>query len=842
MNILPGNMRFGAGQPVKRLEDQRLLTGKGQFIDDKPEDGALWLHVLRSPHAHAKIVSIDVKAAKDMPGVEAVYTGADLVADNVGTIPTLSVFMRPDGKPMTVPPRRLLAHEIVRFAGEPVAAVVATSRVAAQTAAEAIAVGYEVLPSVIDPVEAVKPGAPVVWPEAPDNIVAVMSYGDAAKVEEAFAKAAHTVSLDLVSQRLVPSAMEPRSTIAEVEKKTGRLILHVQSQTPGSTRDVLAEAVLKRPKESVRVLVGDIGGGFGQKTNLYPEDGIVAYAATKLSRKVRWRGDRTDEFVGGTHGRDLTSTGEFALDAKGRVLAYRVRSLGGTGAYSTGAGNIIPLVLGPFVQSGVYDLPLVHYEVKSVMTNTAPVGAYRGAGRPEGVFIVERLMDAAARQIGIDPRTIRKLNYIKPAQLPYTNAVGQIYNSGAFAHMLERASDLADWNGFSARKKAAKKKGLLYGRGLTSYIEWTGGRAHTEKVSLHATAEGRVILHSGTMAMGQGLQTTYTQMVSEALGIPMDRIDIVQGDTDLATGFGSVGSRSLFVGGTALAVSANDLIAKAREKAANELEASVEDIEYRDGMFTVVGTDKRIAVRDREGEDGARLSVDSAGEVDGPSWPNGTHICEVEIDPETGVTRVVRYITVDDVGVAVNPMLVTGQIHGGVAQGIGQALYEGVAYDAEGQLLTASYQDYCVPRADDIPPITLTLDESAPCSTNPLGAKGCGESGAIGGTPCIANGVIDALADRHQEPADTADADEGLAGDPGRQGGRSCSLRTCFRMRPSPWRRPLPLTLIGSMDSGSPSPRPRNDGEEGAYNPAPSWRRCRAGSPTSRRRSCRPGR
>src|ERR1700675_3896269 len=318
MNILPGNMRFGAGQPVKRLEDQRLLTGKGQFIDDKPEEGALGLHVLRSPHAHAKIVSIDAKAAREMPGVEAVYTGADLIADNIGTIPTLSVFMRPDGKPMTVPPRRLLAHEIVRFAGEPVAAVVATSRVAAQTAAEAIAVDYEVLPSVVDPMAATKPGAPVVWANAPDNIVAAMSYGDAAAVEAAFAKAAHVVSLDVVSQRLAPSAMEPRSTIAEVEKKTGRLLLPVQSQPPGSTRDILAEAVLKRPKESVQVLVGDIGGGFGQKTSLYPEDGMVAYAATKLNRKVRWRGDRTDEFVGGTHGRDLTSTGEFGLDAKDR--------------------------------------------------------------------------------------------------------------------------------------------------------------------------------------------------------------------------------------------------------------------------------------------------------------------------------------------------------------------------------------------------------------------------------------------------------------------------------------------------------------------------------------------
>ncbi|MGJ4956123.1 xanthine dehydrogenase family protein molybdopterin-binding subunit [Bradyrhizobium sp. HKCCYLRH2015] len=746
MNILPNNMRFGAGQPVKRLEDQRLLTGKGQFIDDKAEDGALWLYVLRSPHAHARILSIDTAAAREIAGVQAIYTGADLVADDVGTIPTLAIFKRPDGKPMTVPPRRLLAHEVVRFTGEAVAAVVAASRTIAQEAAEAIAVDYEVLPAVTDPVKALEPGAPVVWAEAPDNIVAAMSYGDAAKVEEAFSSAAHKVSLDIASQRLVPSAMEPRSTIAEIEKKTGRLLLYVQSQTPASTRDVLAEAVLKRPKESVRVLVGDIGGGFGQKTNLYPEDGIVAYAATKLGKKIRWRAERTDEFVGGTHGRDLTSTAEFALDAKGKVLAYRVRSIGATGAYSSGAANIIPLVLGPFVQTGVYDLPLVHFEVKTVMTHTAPVGAYRGAGRPEAVFIVERLFDTAARQIGIDPRAIRKANYIKPAQLPYTNAVGQVYDSGAFAHMLERASKLADWDGFNARKREAKKRGMLYGRGLTSYIEWTGGRAHTEKVSLHATSEGRVILHSGTMAMGQGLQTTYTQMISDTLGIPLDKIDVVQGDTDLATGFGSVGSRSLFVGGTAVAVSSNDLISKAREKASNLLETAVEDIEYRDGVLTVVGTDRRISLFEiAQKEQGAKLSVDSEGEVDGPSWPNGTHICEVEIDPETGISRVVRYTTVDDVGVAVNPMLVAGQIHGGVAQGIGQALYENVAYDADGQLLTATYQDYCIPRADDVPPIAVTLDDSAPCKTNPLGAKGCGESGAIGGPPCVTNGVMDAL-------------------------------------------------------------------------------------------------
>jgi aerobic carbon-monoxide dehydrogenase large subunit len=746
MNILPGNMRFGAGQPVKRLEDQRLLTGKGQFIDDKAEDGALWLYLLRSPHAHAKIVAIDTGAAAGMPGVTAIFTGADLIKDDIGAIPTLTIFKRPDGKPMTVPPRRLLAHEVIRFTGEAVAAVVATSRWLAQSAAEAIAVEYEVLPAVVDPIEATKLGAPVVWPEAPDNIVAAMSYGDAAKVEEAFASAAHKVSLDLVSQRLVPSAMEPRSTIAEVETKTGRLLLHVQSQTPGSTRDLLAESILKRPKDTVRVLVGDIGGGFGQKTSLYPEDGIVAYAAVKLNKKIRWRGERTDEFVGGTHGRDLTSTAEFALNEKGRVLAYRVRSVGATGAYMSGTANIIPLVLGPFVQTGVYDLPLVHFEVRTVMTHTAPVGAYRGAGRPEAVFIVERLFDAAARQIGMDPRAIRKTNYIKPAQLPYTNATGQVYDSGAFAHTLERATKLADWDGFGARKREAKKRGLLYGRGLTSYIEWTGGRAHNEKVSLHATAQGRVILHSGTMAMGQGLQTTYTQMIADTLGLSMDKIDVVQGDTDLATGFGSVGSRSLFVGGTAVAVSSNDLINKAREKASDLLEASAGDIEYKDGWLSVVGTDRCISLFEIAGkQDGAKLSVESEGEVDGPSWPNGTHICEVEIDPETGISHVVRYTTVDDVGVVVNPMLVTGQIHGGVAQGIGQALYEGVAYDADGQLLTATYQDYCIPRASDVPAISVTLDDSAPCRTNPLGAKGCGESGAIGGPPCVTNGVMDAL-------------------------------------------------------------------------------------------------
>lgn len=748
MNILPGNLRFGARQSVKRLEDQRLLTGKGRYIDDQPAGNALWLYVLRSPHAHANIRRCELEAAKAMPGVKAIFTGADLAGEPIGTIPTLPIFKRADGSPAVAPPRRLLAHETVRFVGEPVAAVIATSRIEAQDAAEAIIVDYQELQSVTDVKAAMQKDAPKVFAGAPDNIVAVSSYGDAAKVAEVFAKAAHVVSIDnILSQRLVPCAMEPRSTIGEVDPKTKRLIMQIQTQIPARTRDSLANDILKRAPDSIRVLVGDLGGGFGQKTGVYPEDGLVAYAATKLGKTIRWRGERSDDFVGGTHGRDLTSSAEMALDAKGRVLAYRVKSIAGTGAYLSGTGLIIPLILGPFVATGLYDLPLVHFEIQAVATHTAPLGAYRGAGRPEAVFIVERLMDAAARQLKIDPREIRKRNFVKPDQMPYKNAVGQTYDSGMFAHMLDRASTNADWDGFKARKKAAEKKGLLYGRGLASYIEWTGGNVHKETVTLQATADGRVALHSGTQAMGQGLETAYSQMVADAIGIPIDKIDVVQGDTDKALGGGSVGSRSMFVGGTAAAVASGALIAKAREKAAEHLEAGVGDIEYADGVLRVAGTDRKVGLFDlAKAEKDGVLGVNSTGEADAPTWPNGTHICELSIDPDTGHVTVERFTTVDDVGVPINPMLVTGQIHGGVAQGLGQALMEVATYDSGGQFLTATYQDYAIPRAADLPQLSVTLDDSAPCRTNPIGAKGCGESGAIGAPPCIVSGVMDALA------------------------------------------------------------------------------------------------
>ncbi|MDE2365082.1 MAG: xanthine dehydrogenase family protein, partial [Hyphomicrobiales bacterium] len=686
--------------------------------------------------------------ARATPGVAAVLTGADLVAGGVAPLPgPPPLFKRTGGADMAFAPRRLLAHETVRFVGEPVAAVVAESREAANDALEAIAVDYVELPAVTDVRAAARPGAPAVMPGAPDNIVAVHSYGDGPAVDAIFKAAAHVVSLDIMNQRLIPVALEPRSALAEIDE-AGRLVLRTQSQTPTTTRDILA-GVLGRPKESIRVLVGDIGGGFGMKTNLYPEEALVSFAAARLGRPVRWRADRIEEFLGGTHGRDLATRAELALDAQGKILAFRTSSLGNTGATAMGVGVLIPLVLSPFVASGIYHIPAAHFEIKAVMTNTAPIGAYRGAGRPEAVYIIERLMDTAARQTGLDPRDIRKINAVKPSQMPYTNPVGQIYDSGEFAALVDRISDLSDWNGFPARKKAAEAKGLLYGRGLASYIEWTGGNTLQETASVFVDADGAVTVHSATQAMGQGLETSYAQMIAAALDVPIEKVRIVQGDTDLAQGMGSVGSRSLFVGGSAVAVGAADMLDKARARAAEHLEAAVADLEYAGGRFSIVGTDRSVTLGELAGKEESRqLSVVSTAKVDGPSWPNGAHVAEVSVDPDTGTLTVERYTTIDDVGVAINPMLVQGQIHGGIAQGVGQALFEGAVYDDGGQMLSSSLMDYKLARAEDLPSFDVNLFDGAPCRTNPLGAKGCGESGTVGGTPTIVNAVVDALASR----------------------------------------------------------------------------------------------
>ena len=745
MNMLPPNLRFGARQSVTRLEDERLVTGKGRYVDDAATTDGQWLVVLRSPHAHARIVSVDGEAARAMADVVAIYSGADLVADGIGALPGLTIFKRTGGADMSLPPRRLLAHEVVRYVGEPVAAIVAQTRAAAYDAAEAVVVEYEVLPAIADLRAAAKPGAALVWPEVGDNIAAVTTYGDAAAVNAAFADAAHRVTLDLTNQRLVPMALEPRAAWAELDA-TGRLVLHAQTQTPTTTRDVLADAVLKRPKESIRVLVGDIGGGFGHKTNLFPEEALVAYVTAKTGARTQWRGERLDEFLGGTHGRDLATTAEMALDQTGRILAFRVNSLGNTGAYVTGTGLLIPLLLGPFVATGIYDIPLVFFDLKAVMTHTAPLGAYRGAGRPEAQYIIERLMDAASRQTGIEAREIRRINAVRPEQMPHKNAVGQTYDSGEFAGVLDRAEIDTDWTGYGARKGAAEAAGKLYGRGVASYIEWTGGNTLQETATLFATSDGDLVLHSATQAMGQGLETAYSQMIAAAFDLPIERVKVVQGDTDLAKGMGSVGSRSMFVGGSAVAVSSADLLAKAREKASETLEAAPQDLDYAGGRFTIMGTDRSVALADlATGEDAGRLSVTSTATVDGPTWPNGVHVCEVAIDRDTGHVSVERYETVDDVGVPINPMLVRGQIHGGITQGLGQALFEGAVYDADGQFLTSSLMDYQVARASDVPSFGVTLFDGSPCRTNPLGAKGCGESGTVGATPTVVNAVIDAL-------------------------------------------------------------------------------------------------
>ena len=750
MNRLPENLKFGAHQSVLRVEDHRLLTGEGRYIDDRAEEDALWMVLLRSPHAHARIASFDASAAREAAGVVAVYGGADLVADDIGALPAPPpLFKRPDGGDMSVPPRRLLAHDVVRFVGEPVAAIVAETREAAYDAAELVSVSYDELPAVSDVRLAALPGAPLVWPSAPDNIVAAHSYGDAATVDAIFKDAAHRVSLDIMNQRLIPFALEPRGALAEVDAATQRLILRTQSQTPTTTRDILADAVLKRPKESIQVLVGDIGGGFGQKTNLYPEEGLVAYAALKTGRKVRWRADRLEEFLGGTHGRDLSTHAELALDGDGRILAFRQKSLANAGATPLGVGVLIPLVLGPFVSVGVYHVPAIHFDIRVALTNTPPIGAYRGAGRPEAIYIIERLMDAAARKLKMDPRDIRKINVVRADKTPYKTPVGQVYDSGDFARIVDDASAAADWDGFAARKAAAEAQGKLYGRGLASYIEWTGGNTLQETASVHATADGEIIVHSATQAMGQGLETSYAQMIAAALDVPISTVKIVQGDTDLAQGMGSVGSRSLFIGGSAVAVGAADLLEKARDLAADHLEAAAADLEYAKGRFTVAGTDRSVGLVDlARGEFDKRLSVTSTAKVDGPSWPNGAHIAEVSIDPDTGEITIERYTTLDDVGVAINPMLVQGQVHGGIAQGVGQALFEGAVYDEGGQLLTSSLMDYKVARAEDLPSFKTSLFDGAPCKTNPLGAKGCGESGTVAGTPTLVNAVIDALASR----------------------------------------------------------------------------------------------
>ncbi|MES2229444.1 MAG: xanthine dehydrogenase family protein molybdopterin-binding subunit [Pseudomonadota bacterium] len=741
--------RFGSGQLVKRVEDASLLAGKGQFTDNVPVAGAAHIAFLRSPYPHARITAIDTAAAAAMPGVLAVYTGAQLAAAGVKRMPTVAGFQRANGQRPASPARHALAIDTVRFVGEPVAAVVAESREAARDAVEAVAVDYAELPAVVDAVRATAPGAPVLCPEAPDNIAAEMRHGDAAATEAAFAAAAHTVALDIVNQRLAPAPMEPRSIVAAFDAATGRLTVRLSTQSPTNIRTAIVDALPGLSAETVRILVGDVGGGFGMKTGAYPEDIVVAHAARALNRPVRWQAERVEEFLSAVHGRDVVSHAEMALDANGKVLAMRVRSLGNVGAYAMTTAVAIQVLIGPWVSTSIYDIRTIDLHFRAALTNTTPLGAYRGAGRPEAIYLTERLFDAAAREMRLDPAELRRRNMIRPEQMPYKNAMAQTYDSGRFEQILDAGLALADWNGFEARRAASRAKGLLRGRGIATFLEWTGGNAFEERVTVDVSADGYIEIGSATQAMGQGIVTSFVQLAVDVFGVPPERIRVLQGDTDRANGFGSAGSRSLFTGGSALRVASERTIDKSKELAGEVLEVAPADIEYLEGRFKVVGTDVGIGLFElaaRQPE--RRICIDSTSAVGGPTWPNGCHVCEVEIDPDTGHVDVAAYASVNDIGRVVSPAIVTGQIEGGAVQGIGQALYEGITYDREsGQLLTASFQDYAMPRADVASAFFRTqFDTSIPCTTNLLGVKGVGELGTIGATPAAVNAVIDALA------------------------------------------------------------------------------------------------
>ncbi|MBS0560521.1 MAG: xanthine dehydrogenase family protein molybdopterin-binding subunit [Proteobacteria bacterium] len=740
--------RFGSGREVKRIEDAGLLAGKGRFTDDVSLPGQVHLAFLRSPVAHARIVSIDTSAASAMPGVVGVLTGADLVADGVKPLPVAPVFKRLDGSPGATPLRRALAHEAVRFVGEAVVAVFAETLDQARDAAEAVLVDYEELPTVVTLAQATAEGAPLIMPEAAGNIAAQMRHGDAAASDAAFARAAHVVSVDIVNQRLIPAPMEPRAGLAIYDPATDRITLRLSSQMPSGARDTLCNAVLGIPTDKVRVVVDDVGGGFGMKTGLYAEDIVVAYGARKFRRPVKWKAARIDEFLAASAGRDIETHAELALDENGKVLAYRIRTLANVGAYAGTSGMMIQLLIGPWVSTSIYDIRPIDFVFSAVLTNTTPTGAYRGAGRPEAIFLIERLFDEAARQLGMDPAEIRRRNLIRPEQMPYTNAMTQTYDSGDFPSVLEQGLALADWDGFAVREAQSKASGRLRGRGLASFLEWTGGNALEERVTVAVKGSGEIEVYAATMPMGQGIATSYAQLVVDVFGVPIEQIRVVMGDTDRGQGFGSAGSRSLFTAGSALNHASEQAVKNGRELAAEALEAAVADIEYEAGVFRVAGTDRAIGLFDlaaRQPEQ--RIHVDATTKVDGPSWPNGCHVCEVEIDPATGAVEIVSYKSVNDVGRVVNPMIVRGQLDGGAVQGIGQALGEYMPYDPDsGQAMAASFMDYCMPRADIVRDFVHLLDQSTPCRNNPLGVKGVGELGTIGATPAVVNAVVDALA------------------------------------------------------------------------------------------------
>lgn len=769
--MTPITLDTGVGARMPRKEDGRFLTGAGNYVSDIKRPKMLHGVFLRSPHAHAEIGPIDVAPALAIPGVKAVYTGADLKAAGVGGLPCAWPVTGKNGAATLEPAHPPLAQDKVRYVGDAVAFIVAASVEAARCGAEALDVAYTPLPAVTGVLEALAPDAPQLFDAVPGNLCVDWEVGDKAATDAAFASAAHVARISLVNNRLVGNPMEPRAVISEFERSTGQYTMWTSSQFPHIVKLLMGNFVLGLPQHKLRVISPDVGGGFGVKQYHYAEEAVCTFAAGKLGRPVKWVCERSEGFLSDAHGRDHVTEAELALDEVGRFLGLRVATTANMGGYLSTFGPNIPTNLYGLLLAGVYTTPAIHCEVKCVFTNTLPVDAYRGAGRPEATFVLERLVDVAAREMGIDRVAIRRLNMIPKDAFPYQTPVMMLYDVGDHQGCLDKALAMADWDSFAARKAQSAKAGKLRGIGLTTYIEACGlapsrvaaslgvrgGLFESATVRVHPTGEVTVLI--GTHSHGQGHETTFAQLASETLGVPADKIQIVFGDTDkVQFGLGTYGSRSLAVGGAALAKAAGKVVEKGKKIAAHMLEASPADIGFEGGVFSVAGTDRSLTFADIALS--AHMPHNYPLETLEPgleeqafydpvnfTFPGGTHIAELEIDPDTGVVEILRYTAVDDIGTVVNPMIVEGQLHGGIVQGVGQALYENCVYDEEsGQLLSGSFMDYAMPRAEQAPEMTLGLNITA-CTHNGIGSKGCGECGTIASPATVINAVVDALAD-----------------------------------------------------------------------------------------------
>ena len=756
----------GIGASVKRKEDIRFITGKGRYVDDINRAGQAHAYFVRSPHAHATVNSIDSAAAAKMPGVVAIFTGEHIAADKVGGLICGWMIHSKDGSAMKAGGHPALAQGKVRYVGDHVAVVIADTYAQAREAGEKVVVNYGVLPASADTATTSKPGAAQIHDVAPNNTVFNWHIGDKGATDAAFASASHVTKLDLVNNRLIPNAMEPRAAVGEYDSGTDTMCLHTTSQNPHVARLVLSAFIGLAPEHKLRVIAPDVGGGFGSKIFIYAEETVCVWAAKKIDRPVKWTADRTEAFLSDAHGRDHVSHAEMALDAAGRITGLRVHTIANLGAYLSLFASAVPTYLYALLLSGQYAIPNIYCEVDAVYTNTAPVDAYRGAGRPEASFLIERIIEIAARETGKDPAEFRRANFVK--SFPHQTPVILAYDAGDFGATLDKALAISDYKGIGARKAASAAKGKLRGIGISAYIEACGiapsaavgslgaGVGLWESAEVRVNPIGTVEILTGSHSHGQGHETTFAQLVSSRLGIPIENVSIIHGDTDkVQMGMGTYGSRSGAVGMSAISKALDKIEAKAKKVAGHVLEAAEGDIEFKDGKFTVKGTDKSIdfgsvalqayvahKFNGQELEPGLKESA--FWDPTNFTFPAGVHICELEIDPQTGVTTVERWTAVDDFGALINPMIVEGQVHGGVAQGIGQALLEGAVYSKEGQLLTASFMDYCMPRANDLPSFKVDTTETL-CPSNPLGIKGCGEAGAIAAPPAVINALTDAL-------------------------------------------------------------------------------------------------